>query len=173
MNQDHTIAASFAIDTFTITPSSGTWGINLTITPDGTSKTTLPQTVQGLMDTPTLQLLPSQKILGYHIADVLVDGSSVVAVAKLHIPRSDCRSYDCSIVCREHSRINILLITLMPDSPVGQHQEMSVVKRALYLNDTELPVCGRNHRINERRQCSSVRSYSEYWCLSLPWLQVH
>jgi PKD repeat protein len=67
VNQDHTITASFAIDTFTITPSAGANG---TITPS------TPQTVS-YGSTPTFTLTPDPD---YQVADVLVDNSSVGAV---------------------------------------------------------------------------------------------
>ena len=64
---DHTIAASFAIDTFTITATAGANG---TITPAGAV------TVNYGADQ-TFTITPDA---GYHVADVLVDGVSVGAV---------------------------------------------------------------------------------------------
>ena len=64
---DHTISATFAIDTFTITPTAG---------PNGTISPAAEQTVDyggGLAFTITPDL-------GYHVADVLVDDVSVGAV---------------------------------------------------------------------------------------------
>ena len=63
---DHTIAASFAIDTFSITASAGANG---SITPRGRDRE--------LRDHQTFSLTPAT---GYHVADVLVDGVSVGAV---------------------------------------------------------------------------------------------
>jgi hypothetical protein len=64
---DHTITASFAADTFTITPSAGAGG---TISPSTA------QTVD-YGATPTFTITPEANC---HIVDVLVDGSSVGAV---------------------------------------------------------------------------------------------
>ena len=61
---NHTISASFAIDTFTITPTAGANG---SITP-GTA-----QTIE-YGGSQTFTITPAT---GYHIADVLVDGNSV------------------------------------------------------------------------------------------------
>src|SRR3990172_9045428 len=65
---DHTISASFAINTFTITGSAGTGG---SISPSGTV------TVNSGASQ-TFSITPNA---GYQIADVLVDGSSVGAVS--------------------------------------------------------------------------------------------
>jgi hypothetical protein len=65
---DHTISASFAIDTFTITPSAGANG---SITP-GTAQTV------NYGDSATFNIAPDT---GYHILDVLVDGVSQGAIA--------------------------------------------------------------------------------------------
>ena len=65
---NHTISASFAADTYTITPSAGAGG---SISPSGV------QTVASGSSSPAFTITPSG---GYHIADVLVDGSSVGAV---------------------------------------------------------------------------------------------
>ena len=73
VNQDHAIAASFAIDTFTITPSSG---------PGGSISPSTPQTAN-YGSTPTFTITKNS---GYHIADVLVDGISVGAVASYPFP---------------------------------------------------------------------------------------
>src|SRR5206468_9334639 len=64
---DHTISASFAINTYTITASSGANG---TVTPAGTSNA-------NCGSTPGYTITPAAN---YHIVDVLVDGSSVGAV---------------------------------------------------------------------------------------------
>ena len=64
---NHTIAASFARNSFTITPSAGQGG---TISP-GTAQTVQPG---GSLE---FTIIPDQ---GYHVADVLVDGISVGAV---------------------------------------------------------------------------------------------
>src|SRR5206468_1802053 len=64
---DHTIAASFAINTYTIMASAGANG---SISPSGAVTV-----IYGASQTFTIA--PST---GYHIADVLVDGSSVGAV---------------------------------------------------------------------------------------------
>ncbi len=65
---NHTISASFAIDTLTITASAGANG---SISPSG-AVTVLYGSDQGFTITPST---------GYHVADVLVDGSSIGAVA--------------------------------------------------------------------------------------------
>jgi len=64
---DHTIAASFAVDTYTITASAGSNG---SISPSGA------QTV----DYGSSQAFTITPAANYHVADVLVDGSSVGAV---------------------------------------------------------------------------------------------
>jgi PKD repeat protein len=64
----HTIAASFAIDTFVITASAGTGGA---IGPTGTIS----------VDYGSSQTFTITPDVGYHVADVLVDGASVGAVA--------------------------------------------------------------------------------------------
>ncbi|MFZ5859103.1 MAG: InlB B-repeat-containing protein [Chloroflexota bacterium] len=64
---NHTISATFAIDTFTITASAGANG---TVTPSGVTN----------MDYNGSQSYTITPDLGYHIVDVLVDGSSVGAV---------------------------------------------------------------------------------------------
>jgi hypothetical protein len=73
VTQDHTIAAAFAIDTYNITASAGVGG---TITPTG------PVSVN-YGSTPTFTIT---KNTSYHIADVLVDGSSVGAGASYTFP---------------------------------------------------------------------------------------
>jgi hypothetical protein len=65
---DHTIRATFAIDTFTITPTAG---------PNGAISPGAPQTV-AYGGSRAFTILPAT---GYHVADVLVDGSSVGARA--------------------------------------------------------------------------------------------
>ncbi len=65
---DHTIVASFAINTYTITASAGSGG---SISPSGSVGVN-----DG--DTPTFTITPA---IGYHIADVLVDGTSVGPVS--------------------------------------------------------------------------------------------
>jgi hypothetical protein len=70
---NHVINASFAIDTFTITPSAGAGG---SITPS------TPQTVN-YGSSPSFTITKNN---GYHIMDVLVDGSSVGAVASYTFP---------------------------------------------------------------------------------------
>src|SRR6185369_4898492 len=64
---NHTIAASFAIDTYTITASAGTNG---SISPSGAVSVNYGAD-QAFTITPDAH---------YHVADVLVDGSSVGAV---------------------------------------------------------------------------------------------
>ena len=64
---DHTIAASFAIDTFTITASAGAGG---SIAPSGVVS----------VDYGADQTFTITPDAGYHVADVLVDGVSVGAV---------------------------------------------------------------------------------------------
>ncbi len=70
---NHTIAATFAIDTLTITASSGANG---SISPSG-AVAVLYGSDQGFTVTPST---------GYHVADVTVDGSSIGAVAKYTFP---------------------------------------------------------------------------------------
>ena len=69
----HTIAASFTINTYTITPSAGANG------------TISPNTVQTVNygATPTFTITPAT---GYHVADVLVGGTSVGAVTSYQFP---------------------------------------------------------------------------------------
>ncbi len=76
VTEDHTISASFAIDTFTISASAG---LNGSISPDGV------QTVDYGADQ-TFTITPDP---GYHVADVLVDGSSVGAQADYTFPSVD------------------------------------------------------------------------------------
>ena len=64
---NHTIAASFAVDTFTIAATAGTGG---SIAPSGA-------VTVGFGASQTFAITPST---GYHVADVLVDGLSVGAV---------------------------------------------------------------------------------------------
>ena len=66
---DHTIAATFAINTYTITPSAGA---------NGSVASSAPQTVNHGADSGAFAIAPS---IGYHIADVKVDGVSVGAVS--------------------------------------------------------------------------------------------
>jgi hypothetical protein len=77
---NHTIAASFAIDEFTITASAGTNG---GISPSGS-------VAASYGSTPSFTITPNT---GYHIADVLVDGTSVGAVA----------SYTFSAIAANHT----------------------------------------------------------------------
>ncbi len=67
LGADHTIAASFAVNTFTVTATAGSGG---GISPSG-AQTMNAGSSQSFTITPST---------GYHIADVLVDGSSVGAV---------------------------------------------------------------------------------------------
>ena len=67
LSADHTIAASFAVDTFTVTATAGSNG---TISPSGA------QTIAA-GSTPSFAITPAT---GYHVADVAVDGLSVGAV---------------------------------------------------------------------------------------------
>jgi hypothetical protein len=71
VSQNHTITAIFGINLYEIVPSAGPGG---TITPDTT------QTVPFDSDSPTFLIAPTDP--GYHIVDVLVDGSSVGAVTE-------------------------------------------------------------------------------------------
>jgi hypothetical protein len=68
VTEDHTISATFAIDTFTITPSAGLHG---SITPSGV------QTVKWSYNSSTFVMKPAA---GYKVHDVWVDGVSVGAV---------------------------------------------------------------------------------------------
>ena len=65
---DHTVAATFAINTYTITPAAGAHG---TITPSTA------QIVGHGSDSATFVI--ATNTVGYHIADVLIDGESVGA----------------------------------------------------------------------------------------------
>jgi hypothetical protein len=65
---NHTLVASFAINTYTITATAGSNG---SVAPTGGS-------VKNYGDNETITITPST---GYHIADVTVDGSSVGAVS--------------------------------------------------------------------------------------------
>ena len=67
MTADHTISATFAIDTFEITASAGANG---SVSPAGI-------TTVNYGDDLTVTVTPD---LGYHVLDVLVDGVSVGAV---------------------------------------------------------------------------------------------
>ena len=73
---NHTIAATFKVATFVITPTAGAGG---TITP-GT-----PQTVN-YGDSPTFTIAADT---GYDIVDVLVDGVSQGAITQLHLQQRD------------------------------------------------------------------------------------
>ena len=77
---DHTISASFAIDTFTITASSGP---TASVTPAG-------DTTVNYGGSQSYAITPD---LGYHVADVLVDGVSVGAVT----------TYDFTNVTADHT----------------------------------------------------------------------
>lgn len=68
VNSNHTIAATFTIDTYTITASAGSNG---SVSPSGA-------TTVNYDGSQTYTITPST---GYHIADVLVDGSSAGAVS--------------------------------------------------------------------------------------------
>src|SRR6185436_4662501 len=68
VSANHTIAASFAIDTYTITATAGANG---SISPSGSVSV-------NYGDNQTFTITPDAN---YHIADVLVDGVSVGAVA--------------------------------------------------------------------------------------------
>ena len=70
---NHTISATFAIDTFTITPTAG---------PTAPSARRLRRRVS-YGATPTFTITP---VTGYHIADVVVDGCSVGAVSSYTFP---------------------------------------------------------------------------------------
>ncbi len=69
----HTINASFAIDTYTITATNDTFGA---VTPAGISTV-------NYGDTPTYTITPNT---GYHVQDVLVNGTSVGAVTSYLFP---------------------------------------------------------------------------------------
>jgi hypothetical protein len=68
VSADHTISASFAVDTYTLTASAGAHG---SISPSGTTAVSSGNS-QGYTITPDA---------GYHVSDVIVDGTSVGAVA--------------------------------------------------------------------------------------------
>ena len=73
---DHTISATFAINTFTITASSGANGA---VTPAGT-------TTVNYGSTPTYNITPNT---GYHVVDVLVNGTTVGPVTSYTFPAVD------------------------------------------------------------------------------------
>jgi len=73
VNSDKTISATFAINTYTIAASSGANGV---VTPAGT-------TTVNYGATPTYTITPNP---GYHVADVLVNGTSVGAVTGYTFP---------------------------------------------------------------------------------------
>ncbi|HVO20608.1 MAG TPA: hypothetical protein VMU15_15220, partial [Anaeromyxobacter sp.] len=85
----HTIAATFAIDTFTISASAGLGGL---VSPSGDSTV-------NYGDSLTVEVIPD---LGHHVADVLVDDASVGAVP----------SYDFSAVSAGHT----LAASFAPDA---------------------------------------------------------
>ena len=89
---DHTIQASFAIDTFTITASAGSGGI---IAPSGNV------TVNYGSD----QAFTITANTGYHVADVLVDGASV----------GDVTGYTFTGVAADHT----IAVSFAPDSGPG------------------------------------------------------
>jgi hypothetical protein len=66
---NHTIAAEFAINVFTVTSEAGAHG---SVSPEGA------QSVTYGADSPTFQFAPDT---GYHVADVTVDGTSVGAAS--------------------------------------------------------------------------------------------
>ena len=67
ISADHTISASFAVDTYTLTASAGAHG---SIDPFGSTR----------VDRGTTQTFTITPVSGYHVSDVLVDGSSIGAV---------------------------------------------------------------------------------------------
>ena len=86
---DHTISATFALDTFTITPSAGANG---TISPAGA------QTVD-YGGSQTFTITPDT---GYRVADVEVDGASIGARRRLHLHERDRRPHHQRHVRRRH-----------------------------------------------------------------------
>jgi ABC-type transporter MlaC component len=95
---DHTISASFAIDTYTITATAG---VNGSISPSGA-------VMVNHGSSQSFTIIPSA---GYHVADVLVDGASVGTVT----------SYEFTNVSADHAisasfAINIYNITAAADS---------------------------------------------------------
>jgi Kelch motif/Divergent InlB B-repeat domain/Galactose oxidase, central domain len=96
---DHSISASFAINTYTVTPTSGTGGA---ITPEA------PQTVN-YGDSATFTVTPDN---GYHVQDVSVDGVSQGAI----------HNYTFSNVSADHSINATFAITKYPIYlPIIQH----------------------------------------------------
>ena len=73
VNSDKTISATFAINTYTIAASSGANGV---VTPAGT-------TTVNYGATPTYTITPNP---GYHVADVLVNSTSVGAITSYVFP---------------------------------------------------------------------------------------
>jgi uncharacterized repeat protein (TIGR02543 family) len=113
---DHTIAASFAINTYTITATAGTGG---TIDPTGTVSV-------NYGDDQIFTITPNT---GYHILDVLVDGASVGAVD----------SYTFEDVAADHTiaasfAINTYLLTVQQPTggsitpPTGSYDYGTVVE---------------------------------------------
>ncbi len=102
VTENHTIAASFAINTFTITASSGANG---SVAPAGITTVNY-----GASQSYTIT-----SDLGYHVADVTVDGSSVGAVS----------SYDFTNVTENHTiaasfAINTFTITAILQAPTDR-----------------------------------------------------
>ena len=81
VDANHTISASFAIDTHTITASAGSNG---SISSPGA-------TVVNCGASQSYTITPNSC---YHIVDVLVDGSSVGAGVELHLQHRECQPHD-------------------------------------------------------------------------------
>ena len=78
---NHTIRVTFALDTFTITPTAG---------PNGSISPSTPQAVD-YGGSQTFTITPDT---GYHVADVLVDGVSAGRRHELHVHQRDGRAHD-------------------------------------------------------------------------------
>ena len=86
---DHTISATFAINTYTITATAGANG---SIAPAGA-------TVVNSGDSQAYTISASP---GYHVADVLVDGVSVGAVTSLRLHQRDRRPHHLGLLRHRH-----------------------------------------------------------------------
>ena len=84
---NHTIAASFAVNTYTI---NATAGPNGTINPSG-SVTVQSGATRNFTITPNA---------GFHVANVLVDNASVGAVSELYVLKCGGKSHDSRELCR-------------------------------------------------------------------------
>jgi len=110
VDADHTIAASFALNTYTITASAGTGG---SISPSG-------DVIATHGDDQSFTIIPNT---GYHILDVLVDGASVGVVASYTFYSVDAdHTIAASFALNQHELAlyagwNLIGISLTPQDP--------------------------------------------------------